>query len=116
VPLYGIRVAGHRHVRVVGAVILERDGLCVVQFPQSNARLIPASDRLYRAVIEGRLTQPNDPHLNAHVANAVAHDTPRGWRLDKPHSRVHIDGAIALAMALERADVRPEPVRLLGWL
>jgi hypothetical protein len=26
------------------------------------------------------------------------------------------DGVVALAMAVERAEVKPEPVRLLGWL
>jgi hypothetical protein len=50
------------------------------------------------------------------VAAAVARDTPRGWRIDKPHGRAQIDALIALAMAVERAEQRPEPVRLLGWL
>jgi len=31
------------------AMELEREGMNVVAFPQSPARLIPASDRLYRA-------------------------------------------------------------------
>ena len=97
------------------ALELERDGLPIVAFPQSPARLIPASDRLYRAVIEKRLTHPSDPALNAHVSNAIAKNTPRGWRIDKPHGHANIDALIALAMAVERADVKPEPVRLLGW-
>ena len=86
------------------ALQLEADGLLMVKFPQSPSRMIPASDRLYRAIIEARLTHPNDRALNAHIANAVAHDSPRGWRLDKPHGHVNIDGAIALAMAIERAE------------
>jgi phage terminase large subunit-like protein len=98
------------------ALELEQEGLLVVAFPQSNPRLIPASERLRRAVTEGRLTHPNDPTLNRHVANAIAKDTPRGWRIDKAHRAAHIDAVIALAMALERAEQKPEPVRLLGWL
>jgi phage terminase large subunit-like protein len=98
------------------AIELEREGMTVTAFPQSPARLIPASDRLYRAVIEKRLTHPNDPALNARVANAIAKDTPRGWRIDKPHGRAQIDALIALAMAVERAEQKPEPVRLIGWL
>jgi phage terminase large subunit-like protein len=87
-----------------------------VQFPQSASRMIPASDRLYRAVIEGRITHPSDRELNRHVASAVARDTPRGWRLDKSHRTTQIDAVVALAMAVERAEMKPEPVRLLGWL
>jgi phage terminase large subunit-like protein len=98
------------------ALELEREGLPITAFPQSPARLIPASDRLYRAVIERRITHPNDPELNRHVANAIARDSPRGWRLDKPHGRAQIDAVIALAMAVERAEQKPEPVRLIGWL
>src|SRR4051812_11545144 len=52
------------------ALELERHGMCVVAFPQSNRRLIPASSRLYQAVSEGRLTHGNDPALNRHVAGA----------------------------------------------
>jgi phage terminase large subunit-like protein len=88
----------------------------VTQFPQSNPRLIPASERLHRAVVEQRLKHPNDPTLNHHVANTVAKDTARGWRVEKAHSRAQIDAVVALAMAVERAEMKPEPVRLLGWL
>jgi phage terminase large subunit-like protein len=57
----------------------------------------------------------DDPALNRHVANAIAKETPRGWRLDKAHRTASIDALVALAMAVERADQRAEPVRLLGW-
>lgn len=39
-----------------------------------------------------------------------------GWRIDKPNPRANIDAVIALAMAVERAQDKPEPVALLGWL
>jgi len=39
-----------------------------------------------------------------------------GWRLDRAHRTANIDAVIALAMAVERAEVKPEPVALLGWL
>jgi phage terminase large subunit-like protein len=100
----------------VAALELEREGMTVVQFPQSNARMIPASERLHRAVIERRITHANSAKLNRHVASAIAKDGPRGWRLDKAHRSAQIDAVVALAMAVERAEARPEPVRLLGWL
>jgi phage terminase large subunit-like protein len=93
------------------ALELEREGMSVVAFPQSPSRMIPASDRLYRAIIERRITHPNDPDLNRHVASAIAKDSPRGWRVDKAHRSAQIDGVVALAMAVERAEQKPEPVR-----
>jgi phage terminase large subunit-like protein len=68
------------------------------------------------AVIEGRITHRNDPKLNRHVGDAIAKDTPRGWRLDKSHRRAQIDGVVALAMAVERAEHKAEPIQLLGRL
>jgi hypothetical protein len=50
------------------------------------------------------------------LAAAAAKDTQRGWRLEKVHPTANIDAVIALAMALERAEAKPEPVALLGWL
>ena len=37
------------------ALDLEQRGLRMVEFPQSNARMIPASERLHAVVTEGRL-------------------------------------------------------------
>ena len=80
------------------------------------ARMIPASERLYRAVIEQRITHANDPDLNRHIASAVAKEGPRGWRLGKAQRSAQVDRVVALAMALERAESRPASVALLGWV
>lgn len=98
------------------ALRLEDEGLPVVEFPQSTTRMVPASERLYAAVAEQRLTHPNDPDLNAHVAGAIAKQTNRGWKLDKSTNAAQIDAVVALAMALERAEQPVEPARVLGWL
>jgi hypothetical protein len=45
----------------------------------------------------------------------AARATGRGWRLDKSSRGAQIDAVIALCMAVERAQYKPEPVRLLGW-
>jgi hypothetical protein len=50
------------------------------------------------------------------VSDAIAKDTPRAWRLDKAHRRAQIDAVVGLAMAVERAEHKPEPVQPLGWL
>ena len=86
------------------------------RLPPIQHRMVPASERLYAAVKDGRLRHPNHPELNQHIAAVVARQTERGVRIDKARSRDQVDGAIALAMALERAEAKPEPVELVGWL
>jgi hypothetical protein len=46
--------------------------------------MIPASDRLYGAVVEKRLVVTDDDELRTHAANTIARHNRRGWRLDKP--------------------------------
>jgi hypothetical protein len=50
------------------------------------------------------------------AAAAVARHGRRGWRLDKANRSDKIDAVIALAMAVDRLENRPEPARLIGWL
>jgi phage terminase large subunit-like protein len=98
------------------AAELEREGLLVTQFAQQDARMVPASGGLYDAIVQRRLMLPDDPVLARHAANTIARHGRRGWRIDRPPSRPHIDGIVALAMCLDIATNRPEPVKLLGWL
>jgi phage terminase large subunit-like protein len=95
---------------------LEREGLTVVGFPQHDARMIPASAALHAAIVERRLTLPDDGELARHASEAIARHSRRGWRIDKPNPRANIDGVIALAMAVERAQFKPEPLVLHGWV
>ena len=95
---------------------LEREGVITMQFAQTDQRMIPASARLHTAVIERRITLPDDPELARHAADAIARHSRRGWRLDKPSKETNIDAIVALCMALERCENQPEPVRLVGWL
>ncbi len=78
--------------------------------------MIPASARLHAAIVEQRLLVPDHAELARHASEAIARHNRRGWRIDKPNPRTNIDAVIALAMAVERAEFRPEPVELLGWL
>ncbi len=93
-------------------------GLLFVEFPQSASRMTAASERLHAAIVEGRLRHRGFPDLDRHVAQAVARQVPggRGWRLDKSDHAAQIDSVIALGMAVERAEVRPAPMRLVGWV
>jgi phage terminase large subunit-like protein len=78
--------------------------------------MIPASERLYDAIVHGRLVHPDGPELNAHVHAAIAKHSRREWRLDKADRASKIDAVVALAMAVDRQAYRPEPVELVGWL
>jgi phage terminase large subunit-like protein len=98
------------------AAELEREGMTVSEFPQQDARVVPASQRLYDAIVEKRLTLPDSPELAQHAAGAIARHSRRGWRVDRPNPCVEIDGISALVMALDRLENRPAPLELLGWL
>jgi phage terminase large subunit-like protein len=98
------------------AETMEQRGLTAVQFPQSDSRMQPASERLHRAVTERRLVHDGHPELAEHVHAALAKTTRRGWRLHRPSDDRPIDAVIALAIALDRAEHVEQPVQLLGWL
>jgi phage terminase large subunit-like protein len=99
-----------------GAQELEAEGIIVTAFPQSDARMMPASDRLYRAIVEQRLTLPDDAELRAHAHAAIAKHSRRGWRIDKSQRSDNIDAIVAMCMALEAAENKPAEFELLGWL
>jgi len=98
------------------ALDLGQRGLRMVEYPQRNERMVPASARLHAAVSEGRLRHPGDPQLDRAAAQAVAKLVARGWRIDRGHSRDEIDPLTALCIAVDRAEApKPEP-RLAGWV
>ena len=97
------------------ALRLEREhGVNCVAFPQSHSRMTAASENLHRVIVEGKLTQPGDPELDRQIAAAVARRTGRGWRIDKLSKNDQVDGVVALAMAAERVEYKPEPFRILA--
>jgi phage terminase large subunit-like protein len=91
--------------------VLEDEGLPIVEFPQSPARMIPATTRFYEAVMNQGLTHSGDPRLARHLSNCMIKTDSRGSRLSKDHkgSPRKIDLAVAAVMALERACTEPEP-------
>jgi len=95
---------------------LEQERVTVTAFPQTDVRMVPASDRLYQAVVQQRLTLPDNEEFRQHMANTIARHNRRGWRLDKPSLEQPNDSIIALCMALEAMENQPEPVRMVGWL
>jgi phage terminase large subunit-like protein len=85
--------------------VLEGEGLPVVEYPQTPARMSPATSRFHQAVMNRALSHSGDPRLARHVGNCVIREDPRGARLTKEHkqSRRRIDAAVAAVMALDAA-------------
>lgn len=76
----------------------EKAGIRVIELPQ-NAGRVEADQALYDSIVGMALRHYGDPTLNEHVLNAVAIETPRGFRLAKEKTSRKIDAAVALSMA-----------------
>jgi phage terminase large subunit-like protein len=95
---------------------LEGEGLAMVKITQSDLNMVPASETLYRLVVDtlpdGRpmLVQDGDPQVAQQIANSIADAKGGGrWRLSKPAgSKRKIDAAISNAIAVWLAQ-RPPP-------
>jgi len=105
------------------AAELEREGVVCVQFNQNDQRMVPASERLYSAIVEHRLTLPDDPVPEADAIVGVGHALNYLPDLDAIEralgaigSALRPGGVLAIDLcdlewARERADARPA-----GWL
>ncbi|BCP05630.1 hypothetical protein MINTM019_30860 [Mycobacterium paraintracellulare] len=69
------------------------------------ARMAPATDRLYQAVVTKAVTHDGDERLASHIAHCVAKPTPMGDLVskDKRGSPRKIDAAVAAIVAYDRA-------------
>lgn len=90
--------------------ILDEEGLPVVEFPQSAARMTPATQRFYESVVNQTVAHSGDPRMGRHMANCRTRTDNRGTRISKDakSSPRKIDLAVAAVMALERA-CQPPP-------
>ncbi|WP_406138793.1 terminase large subunit [Streptomyces anulatus] len=85
---------------------LEADGFPVEAFPTNSLkRMIPATQSVYDAARDGRLTHDGNPALARHVGNAVLREDKNGARVTKEYaaSRRKIDLAIAMILAVHGA-------------
>ena len=93
----------------------EKAGIKCIELPQTGAR-VESDQALYDAIIGRTLAHYNDPTLNEHIGNAVAVETPRGFRLAKEKTSRKIDAAVALSMAHHGAcDRQSRDTRAFGY-
>jgi phage terminase large subunit-like protein len=87
---------------------LTTEGLPMFEWPQTDNRMVPATQAAYETVIKGILAHDGDPVLTRHVRSAIAVQTFRGGqRITKGKTKRKIDATVALLMALDmlkRAD------------
>jgi len=96
------------------AQALADEGLVMVEFPQSPARMVPACQTAYELICGGRVVHDGSPVFTDQVLSAAVRETDGGWRLSKGRSKRKIDAAVALVMALGRAMTRAEPTDWAG--
>jgi phage terminase large subunit-like protein len=84
------------------AMGLRQAGVRMVEMPQTNQR-VEADQALYDAIVGRTLRHYRHPELTEHMINAVAIESPRGFRLAKEKASRKIDAAVALSMAHKHA-------------
>ena len=95
--------------------------ITVLDWPQSNERVCPASQRLRELIVDGKLRHPGDRALDRAVEIAIARKVPRGWRIDRPGGRGARDEPIDPVSGTDDGPsigrwLRSARSELLGWL
>lgn len=91
---------------------LERAGFNMVDWPQNDSHMVPASQALYQLIKDGELAHSGDPALRRHIRNVTPKETLRGYRISKPRgSRKHIDAAVSSAVAAKLSQQQPPQKR-----
>jgi phage terminase large subunit-like protein len=103
----------------VPAKYLDDEGLPMLEVPQSVERMTPIIGNLYEVIRSGKLTHDDDPAFGNQVLSAVPRPSldGRGFTLSKGKSRGRIDGAIALALAVDQASgwTKPKSPLFVGF-
>lgn len=82
------------------AATLEKRGIVVQEWPQTQANTTRMSQNLYSLIKNRSLGLYDEPVIREHLINCQAKETPRGWRIVKGRQKSKkIDFAIALAQA-----------------
>ncbi len=85
---------------------LSDEGFLMIEFPQTDVRMVPASKSTFEAICgsDARYEHDGDPVLRAHVIAAGTKPKPEdGYRFSKTASESHIDAMITLVMGTELA-------------
>jgi phage terminase large subunit-like protein len=81
------------------ALTLSKQGIRMVEYPQTTERLTEMAQNLYQLIKGRNLVLYEDKEMRAHAMKCVAQETPRGWRIVKKQGSHKIDIVISLSMA-----------------
>lgn len=84
---------------------LDALGFEMIEWPQTDQRMVPASEGLFELVTDRMILHNGDPVLASHVRAGVAVEAAqaRGWRLHKGKAKKPIDALIAMVIAVALA-------------
>ncbi|HEY8787812.1 MAG TPA: hypothetical protein VIM10_01565, partial [Actinopolymorphaceae bacterium] len=88
--------------------VLEEAGVPVVEYPNTAARMVPATKLFRDAVLDGDFTHDGHPALARHAGNATTKLTSQGVMLDKKTARAHIDALVCSVFGYDIATQRVE--------
>lgn len=80
---------------------LEERGVPMLEFPQTNPRLVPACGHAYELIVGDQVIHDDDPVSAMQVTSAVPVPAGEGWRVKKSKSKHKIDSGVALIMMLD---------------
>jgi len=86
-------------------------GIPVVEYKNTLSRTVPATSKLFEAIMNKKLRVQHDGAMTRHMENCILKiDAQRGARITKDfrNPKLKIDLAVALMMAFDRATVRME--------
>jgi phage terminase large subunit-like protein len=86
-------------------------GITVVEYPNTIQRTVPATAKLFEAIMSGKVAHNGDGPLARHLENCILKsDSKGGARITKDYRnpKLKIDNAVALLMAYDRATARIE--------
>lgn len=81
------------------ATTLAKEGINMVEFPQTLDRLTAMSQNLFDLIKGNNLTLYRDKEMRSHAQVSTAKESSRGWRIVKKKASQKIDLIIALAMS-----------------
>ena len=96
------------------AQTLSDEGLIVAPVDQSSRRMLEAYAAFYQACREERLVHDRDRVLGQHVESVQGVMTDKGWKISRQRLQ-RIDAAVAVAMALWRAEMDHGADYVLSW-
>lgn len=103
--LYDVREIDYDPMFITwSATTLEAQGIPMVEFPQTDSRMCPATQATYELVMRRLLVHNGDKQFSRHVqSTAIANARNGGQRVAKGKARNPMDASVAMVMAVYRA-------------